>query len=42
MAAWELEWSLGREEAGVFVPIHRGPGYGAATFADTGPFMLDL
>ena len=42
VAAWELEWSVGREEDGHFVPLHRGPGYGAATFGDTGPFMLDL
>lgn len=42
VAAWELEWSVGREEDGHFVSLHRGPGYGAATFGDTGPFMLDL
>ena len=25
-----------------FVPIHTGPGYGAVTFGQTGPFMLAL
>lgn len=42
MAAWELEFSLGRDENGTFVPIHQGPGYGAATFGQTGPVMLAL
>ncbi len=42
MAAWELEFSVGRDERGEFVPLHRGPGYGAATFGETGGFLLAL
>jgi len=41
-AAWELEFSVGREEEGEFLALHEGPGYGAATFGETGGFMLDL
>lgn len=42
MAAWELEWTVGLDGPGGFEALHAGPGYGAATFGDTGPFMLEL
>jgi glutamine synthetase len=41
-AAWELEWILGAAGGAHFEPLHRGPGYGAATFGQTGGFMLAL
>lgn len=42
LASWELEWIVGRERDGAYEPLHRGPGYGAATLPETGPVMLDL
>jgi glutamine synthetase len=41
-AAWELEWTVGREAHGAFEPLHEGPGYGAVTFERTGELMLAL
>jgi glutamine synthetase len=41
-AAWELEWTFGVDTAEGFVPLHPGPGYGAATFDLTGGLLLDL
>lgn len=42
MAAWELEWTVGADGPDGFEALHPGPGYGAATFGDTGGFMLEL
>jgi glutamine synthetase len=42
MAAWELEWTVGADGPDGFEALHTGPGYGAATFGDTGGFILDL
>jgi glutamine synthetase len=41
-AAWELEWTVGDDGAEGFEALHDGPGYGAATFGDTGDIMLEL
>ena len=42
LAAYELEWTIGREEGDRFVPIHAGPGYGAATFDRVGEYLLGM
>ena len=42
LAAWELEWTVGADGPEGFEALHSGPGYGAATFGDTGRYMLDL
>ncbi len=42
MAAWELEFTVGSDGPQGFVPLHTGPGYGAATFDLTCDFMLRL
>ena len=41
-AAWELEWTTGREGPDGFEALHEGPGYGAVTFGRTGDLMLAL
>jgi glutamine synthetase len=41
-AAWELEWTVGIDTPEGFRPLHRGPGYGAATFDLTGGYLLGL
>jgi glutamine synthetase len=41
-AAWELEWTVGYESDEGFEPLHRGPGYGAATFDQTGDFLMGV
>ena len=35
-AAWELEWTVGADGPQGFHALHPGPGYGAATFDQTG------
>ena len=42
LAAWELEWTVGRETAEGFEPLHHGPGYGAPTFPDASGHMLGI
>jgi glutamine synthetase len=42
MAGWELEWTVGTDGPDGFEALHSGPGYGAATFGDTGGFILEL
>jgi glutamine synthetase len=42
LAAWELEWTVGADGPDGFEALHTGPGYGAATFGDTGAFLLEL
>jgi glutamine synthetase len=42
MAAWELEWTVGADGPDGFEALHAGPGYGAATFGDTGTYILEL
>jgi glutamine synthetase len=42
MAAWELEWTVGRDRDSGIEFLHDGPGYGGATFPQTQAFMLDL
>jgi glutamine synthetase len=42
LAGYELEWTVGRDEGERFVPIHSGPGYGAATFGALGAYLLAL
>jgi len=41
-AAWELEWVAGADGPSGFEPLHSGPGYGAATFDETGSYLLEL
>jgi len=42
-AGYELEWTMGREDGDGNVEfVHRGPGYGAATFGNVGDYFLDL
>jgi glutamine synthetase len=40
--AWELEWTIGDDGPDGFEALHDGPGYGAATFGQTGDVMLEL
>jgi glutamine synthetase len=42
VAAFELEWTLGREGPDGLEPIHAGPGYGAATFPALSDYLLEL
>ncbi len=41
-AAFEAEFSMGRDEAGGFVPAHTGPGYSDITLVANHGFALDL
>jgi glutamine synthetase len=38
----ELEWFLGDERDGSFVPAHRGPGYGFAVLAELSDYLSEL
>ncbi len=42
LAAWELEWTVGRDGSEGFEALHRGPGYGAVTFPRTSDLMLGI
>jgi glutamine synthetase len=42
VAGWELEWTLSVGSGEELEPLHRGPGYGAATFGATREFVLEL
>jgi len=42
VAGFELEWTLGKDGADGFIPIHQGPGYGAATFPPIADYLLAL
>src|SRR5262249_51068890 len=39
---WELEWFLGHEHEGSFVPAHAGPGYGFSVLADLSGYAREL
>jgi glutamine synthetase len=38
----ELEWFLGEEKDGSFVPAHRGPGYGFSVLAELSDYVREL
>jgi len=39
---WELEWFLGHETDGSFVPAHDGPGYGFSVLAELSSYAHEL
>src|SRR5207248_10777860 len=39
---WELEWFLGHETDGSFVPAHDGPGYGFSVLAELSSYAREL
>jgi glutamine synthetase len=39
---WELEWFLGQEADGSFLPAHAGPGYGFSVLAELSSYAREL